>query len=949
MSSKNIKVEYSNFYNITNKNNILPNKRNNRFSISKPSFLKKSKITPLLNSSNEGYHTYREEISLINKSVKNESLSIKRQKSNKVNDKNIQMKKNITTTNYNKLKNKNRKNKFISHRNDFSLNIYKKNYSNQYLMSLGNTSHSFFKNISKPKSINREKSNKEKNSKENSKKNNYIFKTICKNKEKKNFVLIKNKTNIIKKNYIFVQNKHNNNNKIQAINNIIWDKFTFNERNSARLSQRFKKMDLNIKNITEKIIQKNKSKENCNSNNSIKKFTFNDLKVHNNNLVQNKNFNEIQNKEININKINPNYKSNDEHKKIKFSFVNKDILLDNNNSKNLFNKNKINCLNYLNNQIKNEELSNKKKNKTQDNIKSISKSPKINIMIEKKNNSVRKRKNLNIRDTFFKILSNRDDISFQKTASNILLRKKQTFNANKKSKKLNGYCNLLILDNQNQKQLYTQTGSTKSLYERSKLLDYINFKVTNNKKSKEIKKEKIKKDNTINLRNNSYKIETMSRNIKNNISNNFTHTTSITLENNKTNYISPKQFEKEEIKGFDANNTLASNNFFFMTQNNSLKITVNNSNKKMINKNNSNNKKLQNNNSKKAIINKIMRKKKIIHDKNSSINIPSKKGVLKQKNIVMRHTPKLSFTPIMKENGFFSKIKPINKNQIKITKKVIKIDSCSVSGYSSPGIAKINQDNYFIIKEFMNIPEQFFMGICDGHGSYGHLISKYICNILPKKITKMNEENIIEAFLSVNKSLIEDSKIDCSLSGSTCSSLIITSDKIITANLGDSRAVLARYENGQYNAINLTRDHKPTESDEMKRILINGGRIKQFIDSRTGKNIGPERIWLKNSEIPGLAMSRSLGDNLAHMVGVISEPEIKTFDFNGNEKFILLASDGIWEYIDSDESIKIIKDFYENGMDAVGALNTIVKEAFKRWKNEGDNIDDITTILIFFE
>ena len=197
MSSKNIKVEYSNFYNITNKNNILPNKRNNRFSISKPSFLKKSKITPLLNNANEGYHTYREEISLINKSVKNESLSIKRQKSNKVNDKNIQMKKNITTTNYNKLKNKNRKNKFISHRNDFSLNIYKKNYSNQYLMSLGNTSHSFFKNISKPKSINREKSNKEKNSKENSKKNNYIFKTICKNKEKKNFVLIKNKYNII--------------------------------------------------------------------------------------------------------------------------------------------------------------------------------------------------------------------------------------------------------------------------------------------------------------------------------------------------------------------------------------------------------------------------------------------------------------------------------------------------------------------------------------------------------------------------------------------------------------------------------------------------------------------------------------------------------------------------------------------------------------------------------
>ena len=36
-------------------------------------------------------------------------------------------------------------------------------------------------------------------------------------------------------------------------------------------------------------------------------------------------------------------------------------------------------------------------------------------------------------------------------------------------------------------------------------------------------------------------------------------------------------------------------------------------------------------------------------------------------------------------------------------------------------------------------------------------------------------------------------------------------------------------------------------------------------------------------------------------------------------------------------------------MDAVGALNKIVKQAFKRWKNEEENMGDITAILIFFE
>jgi serine/threonine protein phosphatase PrpC len=398
-----------------------------------------------------------------------------------------------------------------------------------------------------------------------------------------------------------------------------------------------------------------------------------------------------------------------------------------------------------------------------------------------------------------------------------------------------------------------------------------------------------------------------------------------------------------------------------MTLNKNLKMTSNNSNLNMTIKNNNNNNNNSNNNNDKLIqqklknnkINKkIIHKKKILHDKKASMTNKStfdckKTGLVYDKKNALdkAFSPKLNLTSRTKDNSSLKK--EICPKQI--NKKVIKIDSCSVPGYSAPGVSKINQDNYFIIKEFMNNTEQFFMGICDGHGSFGHLISEYICNTLPPKIKIISNENIKKAFLSTNKSLIEESKIDCSLSGSTCSSLIIFQDKLISANVGDSRAVLARYENGQYNAINLTRDHKPTEPDEMKRILNNGGRIKQFTEPRTGNSIGPERIWLKNSEIPGLAMSRSLGDNLAHTVGVSAEPEIQKFEFNGTEKFILLASDGIWEFIDSDESVRIIKDFYEKDMDAVGALSALVKEAFKRWKSEEDNIDDITAILIFFE
>ena len=113
--------------------------------------------------------------------------------------------------------------------------------------------------------------------------------------------------------------------------------------------------------------------------------------------------------------------------------------------------------------------------------------------------------------------------------------------------------------------------------------------------------------------------------------------------------------------------------------------------------------------------------------------------------------------------------------------------------------------------------------------------------------------------------------------------------------------------------------------------------------------MGPDRIWLREDDIPGLAMTRSFGDSIAHTVGVISEPEIKRYDFTGNEKFIIIASDGIWEYISSEECVNIVKKFYENNLDAVGAINAIIKEAFNRWQKFDEIIDDITAIIIFFD
>ena len=56
---------------------------------------------------------------------------------------------------------------------------------------------------------------------------------------------------------------------------------------------------------------------------------------------------------------------------------------------------------------------------------------------------------------------------------------------------------------------------------------------------------------------------------------------------------------------------------------------------------------------------------------------------------------------------------------------------------------------------------------------------------------------------------------------------------------------------------------------------------------------GPPRVWLGHMDVPGLAMSRSLGDAVAHSVGVSSEPEVfeHVLDVE-KEHFLVIATDG---------------------------------------------------------
>lgn len=140
---------------------------------------------------------------------------------------------------------------------------------------------------------------------------------------------------------------------------------------------------------------------------------------------------------------------------------------------------------------------------------------------------------------------------------------------------------------------------------------------------------------------------------------------------------------------------------------------------------------------------------------------------------------------------------------------------------------------------------------------------------------------------------------DVAYSGTTAVSLIVVRDSFIISNVGDSRCILFKSQGSSHlwESESLSRDHKPNLAGESERIISRNGRIDAFKDNH-GNNVGPMRVWMKYEDIPGLAMSRSLGDMVAESLGVIPTPDIKIQKRNyEKDKAIVICSDGVTEFM----------------------------------------------------
>ena len=125
-----------------------------------------------------------------------------------------------------------------------------------------------------------------------------------------------------------------------------------------------------------------------------------------------------------------------------------------------------------------------------------------------------------------------------------------------------------------------------------------------------------------------------------------------------------------------------------------------------------------------------------------------------------------------------------------------------------------------------------------------------------------------------------------------------------------------------------------------------GGEIRQMKNDY-GEGRGPFRVWIRGKEYPGLAMSRSIGDQHAKSVGVIPDPGIMEYTLSKSTKYIITCSDGVWEFLNNEAVMNIGKKFYLNN-DASSYCHELIAKSVSQWEKNDDIVDDITAVVAFF-
>lgn len=316
--------------------------------------------------------------------------------------------------------------------------------------------------------------------------------------------------------------------------------------------------------------------------------------------------------------------------------------------------------------------------------------------------------------------------------------------------------------------------------------------------------------------------------------------------------------------------------------------------------------------------------------------------------------------------------------RMRIPKTIMNGGDDTFSAFTQQGLKGPNQDCMLVWEDFIPSQRAFICGVFDGHGPHGHHVSRNVRDILPAKIVSswqtlqasamlarrndspeklfdsrgslggdpdhvsLWEETFHNAYDLMDRELWADEDVDCVYSGSTAVTLIKQGSDLIIANVGDSRAVLGVQLDSSVLALQLTTDLTPNLPKEAERIRHSKGRVLAM-----RKEPFVKRVWLPHENSPGLAMSRAFGDYIVKNYGVISVPEVTHRRISKNDKFVVLATDGVWDVLSNEQVVRIVDSCPVRSH----AAQAVVDTAVSAWKvtYPDAKVDDCAVVCLFLD
>lgn len=259
---------------------------------------------------------------------------------------------------------------------------------------------------------------------------------------------------------------------------------------------------------------------------------------------------------------------------------------------------------------------------------------------------------------------------------------------------------------------------------------------------------------------------------------------------------------------------------------------------------------------------------------------------------------------------------------------------CSVFVHSIKNARRKMEDEYTYYEDINTLFDfdhltcgQSLFGVFDGHGgaaasNFSAIQLIWELHLCQNLLTDPGEA-LKTAILKVDEKFCEKAKRENCKSGSTAIVVLIQGDNLTVAWVGDSQAVLCK--DGQ--AIQVMEPHKPEDEEEKCRIEALGGLVLYC------------NGWRVNGS---LSVSRAIGD-IEHKPYITAEAAYEEYSMDGDEEFLIIACDGLWDVVDPLEGVECVQECVRNGTRDKAA------EQLVDLAKEKNSLDNITVMVVYLD